>query len=179
MDNQQVSDYNKRIRHNKDINHPEFPHNEFRGYRAGCRCNGCIDAHRKYKKEYNKDLRKNNPDYAQNQREDKKKYRQSDKGRGITNSMAALHRQRKFQQTPDNCNHDLLRLIYDNRPENYHVDHIIPLSKGGLHEPNNLQYLPIKINLQKNNSLDFDYSNYVIKWQDIIVETSTTIERID
>ena len=24
MDNQQVSDYNKRIRHNKDINHPEF-----------------------------------------------------------------------------------------------------------------------------------------------------------
>ena len=178
MDNQQVSNYKKRIKHNGDINHPEFPHNEFRGYRAGCRCEGCVNANREYKKEYNKNLRLNNPVYAENQRIDKRNYRKSEKGKGISNSMVALHRQRKFQQTPENCNHDLLRLIYDNRPENYHVDHIIPLSKGGLHEPNNLQYLPAKINLQKNNLLNFNCANYIIKWQDIIVETSTAIERI-
>jgi hypothetical protein len=178
MGNQQVSNYNKRIQHGGNINHPEFPHNKFRGYRAGCRCEGCINAHREYKRKYNKILKENNPVYAENQREDKRKYRKSEKGKGISYSMVALHRQRKYQQTPENCNHDLLRLIYDNSPKDYHVDHILPLSKGGLHEPNNLQYLPAKINLQKNNSLNFNYEIYAIRWQDIIVETSTTIERI-
>src|SRR5208283_4813835 len=30
-----------RITHGKDVNHPDFPHGEFRGYRAGCRCIDC------------------------------------------------------------------------------------------------------------------------------------------
>ena len=33
----------------------------------------------------------------------------------------------------------------------FHVDHIIPLSRGGKHEPNNLQVVPAKWNLRKNN----------------------------
>jgi len=35
----------------------------------------------------------------------------------------------------------------------WHVDHIIPLSKGGLHHPNNLQILEASANLRKNNSI--------------------------
>jgi 5-methylcytosine-specific restriction endonuclease McrA len=40
----------------------------------------------------------------------------------------------------------------------FHVDHIIPLSKGGLHIPTNLQVLPAKLNLKKNskNSLRWE-----------------------
>ena len=38
-----------------------------------------------------------------------------------------------------------------------HVDHIIPLAKGGLHHPDNMQLLPTVINLAKTDSL-----NYVI-----------------
>jgi hypothetical protein len=40
----------------------------------------------------------------------------------------------------------------------FHVDHIIPLSKGGLHIPSNLQVLPARLNLQKNsrNSLRWE-----------------------
>ena len=34
----------------------------------------------------------------------------------------------------------------------WHVDHIIPLSKGGLHKPTNLQVVPATWNLQKNNN---------------------------
>ena len=34
----------------------------------------------------------------------------------------------------------------------WHVDHIIPLSKGGLHKPTNLQVVPGTWNLQKNNN---------------------------
>jgi hypothetical protein len=33
----------------------------------------------------------------------------------------------------------------------FHVDHVIPISKGGLHIPSNLQVLPAKLNLKKNS----------------------------
>lgn len=34
-----------------------------------------------------------------------------------------------------------------------HVDHIVPLSKGGLHIPENLEIIPAEDNLRKNNRL--------------------------
>ena len=37
--------------------------------------------------------------------------------------------------------------------EPYEVDHIIPLSKGGLHHPMNFQNLPAVINRSKNDSI--------------------------
>jgi len=35
----------------------------------------------------------------------------------------------------------------------FHVDHIFPISKGGIHHPLNLQILPAKINIQKSNKV--------------------------
>lgn len=41
--------------------------------------------------------------------------------------------------------------IYLNCPKGYEVDHVIPISKGGKHHPNNLQYLTMHENRKKYN----------------------------
>lgn len=50
---------------------------------------------------------------------------------------------------------DAIREIYVNRPNDCHVDHIIPLRGklvSGLHVENNLQYLPALENMKKHNT---------------------------
>ena len=49
----------------------------------------------------------------------------------------------------DCCSDDVIRKFYSNRPEGYHVDHVKPLSNGGLHCIRNLQYLEAALNLMK------------------------------
>lgn len=47
-----------------------------------------------------------------------------------------------------------IQKFYENRPEGYHVDHIIPIrgkSVSGLHVLWNLQYLPAEENMKKGN----------------------------
>tara|TARA_Y100000034_G_scaffold126033_1_gene176658 strand:- start:233 stop:775 length:543 start_codon:yes stop_codon:yes gene_type:complete len=46
-----------------------------------------------------------------------------------------------------------IKQIYINCPEGYEVDHIIPISKGGLHHPDNLQYLTMWENRSKANNI--------------------------
>jgi len=60
---------------------------------------------------------------------------------------------RKKNQTPHGVDIAKLQEIYLNCPEGYEVDHKIPISKGGLHCPSNLQYLPWLENRKKSNKL--------------------------
>lgn len=48
-----------------------------------------------------------------------------------------------------------IRKFYLNCPEGYEVDHIYPLSLGGIHHVTNLQYLTPAQNREKGNSLDW------------------------
>lgn len=65
-------------------------------------------------------------------------------------------------RTPKWVNLLEIDLIYRNRPENHHVDHIIPLigkNVSGLHVPWNLQYLSQTENIKKNNKFDGTLNN--------------------
>ena len=68
-------------------------------------------------------------------------------------AIQAKYRASKRNQTPEDADLKLIHEFYVNCPEGYEVDHIIPISKGGLHHQDNLQYLTIFENRSKGNKI--------------------------
>lgn len=71
---------------------------------------------------------------------------------------SALYQRRKLR-IPSWHDSEKIKIaeFYDNCPEGYHVDHIIPLQGelvSGLHTLTNLQYLPASDNILKGNTFD-------------------------
>ena len=73
----------------------------------------------------------------------------------------SLRRQREKSTTLTNSECLIVKVIVDCRKRiskcigiPFHVDHIIPLSKGGQHKPFNLQILPAKINQRKHCKIE-------------------------
>lgn len=62
---------------------------------------------------------------------------------------------RLISQTPHDADQLAIREFYANCQAGHEVDHIIPISRGGLHHQDNLQYLPMLDNRRKSNKLDF------------------------
>lgn len=77
--------------------------------------------------------------------------------RGVISAKRARRRAAILNATPNWMTEEHFREIeefYNNRPDGYHVDHIMPLqgrNSSGLHVIWNLQYLPAKENLSKGN----------------------------
>lgn len=76
-----------------------------------------------------------------------------------TASYLLRRKQRLREQTPELSAEEvkLIQELYDQRDKlnrragfiQYHVDHIIPLAKGGCHHPNNLQVISASVNVRK------------------------------
>ncbi len=72
----------------------------------------------------------------------------------------ALYRARKMAATPESADLACILQFYESAQfltimtgENWCVDHKIPLSRGGKHEPNNLQVISVEENLKKGARL--------------------------
>lgn len=76
--------------------------------------------------------------------------------KAYTRARRAFIRDRKRKTLLSKTHRTTLTQIYRDCPENWHVDHIVPLSHplvSGLHVPWNLQYLPASENISKSNKL--------------------------
>ena len=71
------------------------------------------------------------------------------------NEANAKYRAAMYAQTPQNIDRKAIQEFYANRLKGYEVDHIVPISKGGLHHIDNLQYLTITENRRKSNKLEY------------------------
>lgn len=78
-----------------------------------------------------------------------------------------IRRARKLNAFSPDADRKLLAKIQEYCPKGYHVDHIIPISKGGLEHQDNLQYLPASENIRKGARLDY-VPQGVIRWQDVV-----------
>ena len=103
--------------------------------------------------EYRKTWSKDNPDKVR-----ASYYRYYEKNKHIYIKNSAKRRATLKMQTPDLTTEEISRLnyIYWLRKdletvsgEFYDVDHVHPISKGGLHHPDNLQVLPRDLNRSK------------------------------
>jgi len=83
------------------------------------------------------------------------------------NMMAQQYNAMKLNQTPTLTENEKKKIelyytISHHLGENFHVDHIHPLSKGGLHHPDNLQILTKEENLIKSNKLNTNIKGFRI-----------------
>ena len=87
--------------------------------------------------------------------EDRKLHRTPEELRARNAENQARYRARygNVRAYAEGADPELIREFYAKRPEGYEVDHIIPLSKGGLHHQDNLQYLTPEDNKRKSNKL--------------------------
>jgi hypothetical protein len=84
------------------------------------------------------------------------------RAKNVANVLA--YRARMNNAISETTDLSLIRKIYENCPEGYHVDHIVALASGGLHHQDNLQYLPVSENCRKGKNRNYDNS-LAIDWK--------------
>jgi hypothetical protein len=79
-------------------------------------------------------------------------------------------REKNYKNISPDADRSVIKNIYKNCPDGYEVDHILPLSRGGLHHEDNLQYLLIEENRKKGNKLqsELDFIINPISWKEFI-----------
>lgn len=82
-----------------------------------------------------------------------KKWKTYTQYRATVNEANARYRARMKHQVVEGEDLAPIKEFYKNCPIGYEVDHIIPLSKGGLHTLSNLQYLTVTENRKKSNKI--------------------------
>ncbi len=82
-----------------------------------------------------------------------KKWKSYEQKRATANEANARYRARMKNQIVEGEDLTPIKDFYKNCPPGHEVDHIIPLSKGGLHTLSNLQYLTMSENRKKSNKI--------------------------
>lgn len=120
-----------------------------------------LEKTKKYQKENQDQVKQTKQNWARKNPEYAAQYSKQWKlnNRKRVRAEISARRKRLQQHTPIWATRQEIVAFYENCPEGFHVDHIIPL-KGklvsGLHTLANLQYLPAKENMSKGNKYEID-----------------------
>ena len=113
------------------------------------------DSRKQEAKEYNEKYRAKN---RESLLEKKRKYQRENLAAHVAKAKAYKSKKRAEYNNLSETDKSIVTLIYEAKQRvskclgiNFHVDHIIPLSKGGEHAPHNLQIVPAKWNISKHN----------------------------
>jgi len=145
---------------NKDIEKFGWS-NKSKGYRHSW----CKDCKNKYCKQYYQNNKEQSSKYSKQRRQDNIEiYKERDKQYRMNNpdkinAHTAKRKARKLNQTPIDANMSKINKIYSictymnsiSINCKWHVDHIKPVSKGGLHHQDNLQILDSISNMKKGS----------------------------
>lgn len=101
------------------------------------------------KEERSKYLKQYHIDNKEQRNEYNKQWAKDNSGK--VNANTVKRRAKQLDQTPPNANKELISFYYEvaSTMVDYEIDHIKPLSKGGLHHEDNLQILLKKLNREK------------------------------
>lgn len=128
-----------------------------RAHRLGCRCDRCrsYDSTRRM-------VWRQKPENREKDRAAMRKVNKNPRRVAVRNALKSARRV-KCQEDTKNLSPEELdkiykiyercRLISEATGIKHHVDHIMPLSKGGLHHPDNLQILTAEENLKKGDRI--------------------------
>ncbi len=157
-------------KHGGDPSHPLFPH-RYTGYILGCRCAVCTKSNTENRRTYVAKVNSPGSAFAIRQAAIKAAWAKTSEGKMSHKSAHVVHKAKLkawMRRTRDQAEIALIAQIYVSCPEGYHVDHVIPLARGGWHVAENLQYLPAAINMNKKAKLNYDVSGHAIRWQDVL-----------
>jgi 5-methylcytosine-specific restriction endonuclease McrA len=165
----------------------KFPLNAPRtAYGKGCRCEACVTEHREYyrrnSERHSRAVMKWREGNEQAHRATSQLWRT--RNAEYLRTLAAIWardnpgRQRakgaryRAQLKLSDCSKQdraLMALIYELCPNGFEVDHIIPLSRGGAHNPENLQYLSEAENARKGSSAVYQPPpSAIVDWRTIV-----------
>jgi len=138
------------------------------GFKKGCCCLRCIEGKRKYYREYQRSYNHSSKGEAiqkkyrlsEKGKATRRKYAKTEKGKAIFNEKRVRRKLLMNVSTLTKAKRKEIVMIYERCQSiskqtgiPHHVDHIIPLSKGGTHHPSNLQILTAAENQRKSDNI--------------------------